>query len=444
MAAVTFGGVGSGIDTESIISGLLSASRGPISRIQTQQTQTNSAVSSVSDVGNLLGKLKDALVALDTSQEVGSFKASSDNKAIAVSANGAARAGTFKVNVTQLASAYKAYSDPLGVTASNQALGKSGTFELKVGNGDGKQILVENTDTLDMVISKINSSGLRVAATSFFDGTEFRMQLRGLDTGQENDVSVSGDDVFNFNGLAPDGKANTKSHGQDALAEIDDFVVKSKTNQIQGAIAGVTLALTAKTTDGPATVTVESDAQGFKDKLNNLVSAYNAVVSKVHTEAGFGSLKASNPVLAGDSALRAVGARLNEVLTKTVGDGKFQTLRSIGIELNNNGTLKLNSARLDAALAEDPDSVSKVLAGDDSSVKGVADMLVSATTDLLSSKGAIQARKDGLAARQKLLNDRVDLEEARLERMESQLRKQFTQMDGTVAANNAQLTFLQR
>ena len=28
--------------------------------------------------------------------------------------------------------------------------------------------------------------------------------------------------------------------------------------------------------------------------------------------------------------------------------------------------------------------------------------------------------------------------------LESQLRRQFTQMDGTVAANNAQLTFLQR
>jgi flagellar capping protein FliD len=77
-------------------------------------------------------------------------------------------------------------------------------------------------------------------------------------------------------------------------------------------------------------------------------------------------------------------------------------------------------------------------------VKGIADILASATTDLLSSKGAIQARKDGLAARQKLLRDRIDLEETRLERMENQLRKQFTQMDGTVAANNAQLTFLQR
>jgi flagellar hook-associated protein 2 len=107
MPSITFGGVGSGIDTESIISGLLSASQGPISRVKSQQTQTQSAVSSLSDVGNLLGKLKDALVALDSTQEVGSFKAASDNKAVAVTASGAARPGSFKVDVTQLASAYK-------------------------------------------------------------------------------------------------------------------------------------------------------------------------------------------------------------------------------------------------------------------------------------------------------------------------------------------------
>jgi flagellar hook-associated protein 2 len=168
------------------------------------------------------------------------------------------------------------------------------------------------------------------------------------------------------------------------------------------------------------------------------------VVNKVHTEAGFGSLKATNPTLSGDSALRTVTNKLNSVLTQQVGTGKFRTLGSIGVELNNNGTLKLNSAKLSAALTEDPDAITKVLAGDDSGVKGIADLMFSTTTDLLADKGAISARQDGLAARQKALDDRVDLEQKRLDRLEEQLRKQFTQMDGTVAANNAQLNFLQR
>jgi len=77
MPAITFGGVGSGIDTEKIISGLISASQGPLQQVTTQQAQTQAAISSMSDIGNLLSKLKDSLTALDTTQEVGSFKASS-------------------------------------------------------------------------------------------------------------------------------------------------------------------------------------------------------------------------------------------------------------------------------------------------------------------------------------------------------------------------------
>ena len=438
MPSITFGGVGSGIDTESIISGLLSASQGPINRVKTQQSQNTSAVSSLSDVGNLLGKLKDALVALDSVQEVGSFKAASDNKAIAVTANGAARPGSFKIDVTQLASAYKAYTNPLGVTQSNQALNQAGTLSLSIGDKTAN-LSIAATDTLDQVISKVNASGLRVSASSFFDGSQFRMQLRGLDTGLENNVTVV--ETGTTLGFA----ANTKSTGKNAELSIDGFAVTSKSNQVQGVIAGVTLALADVTTVGtPAVVSVDSDSKGFNDKLTTLVGAYNAVVNKIHTEAGFGSVKASNPELSGDSALRSVTARLNDVLTRTVGTGKFQTLRSIGIELNNNGTLKLNSAKLDAALAEDPEAVTRVLAGDDNNVKGIADLMSTTTTDMLSAKGTIQARQDGLSARQRFLTDRAEQEQKRLDRMEEQLRKQFTQMDGVVASNRAQLNFLNR
>ena len=120
--------------------------------------------------------------------------------------------------------------------------------------------------------------------------------------------------------------------------------MSSKTNQVQGVVAGVTLALAEKTPDGPVTVTISGDAEGFQAKLKTLVDSYNAVISKVNTEAGFGSIKGSNPQLTGDSTLRSVTAKLSSTLTQTVGTAKFQTLRSIGIELNNNGTLKLNAA----------------------------------------------------------------------------------------------------
>jgi flagellar hook-associated protein 2 len=172
------------------------------------------------------------------------------------------------------------------------------------------------------------------------------------------------------------------------------------------------------------------------------VDSYNGVINKIHTEAGFGSIRASNAELSGDSALRSVTSRLSQALTKTVGTGKFQTLRSIGVELNNNGTLKLNSATLEKALAEDPEAVTKVLAGNDGSVDGVMDNLAKIATDMLASNGTIASRKDGLTSRQKLLTDRTELEQRRLDRMEESLRKQFTEMDSTVASIRAQGNFL--
>jgi flagellar hook-associated protein 2 len=436
MPAITFGGVGSGIDTEKIISGLISASQGPLQQVTTQQAQTQAAISSVSDIGNLLSKLKDSLTALDTTQEVGSFKASSSKTAVAVSATGSAKPGSFQIDVTQLASSYKAYSDSLGVTQSNAALNQSGTLSLAIGDKTA-DIAISAGDSLDTVIGKINASGLRVSASSFFDGKEFRMQLRGLDTGKENDVLVTeSGTTFGF-------ANNVKSSGADAELTIDGFKVTSKSNQVTGAIGGVTLALTAKTSDGAATVTIDNDPDAFAGKLNTLVSAYNAVVNRIHQEAGFGSIKAVNPALAGDSSLRAITGRLNDMLTKQVGSGKFQTLRSIGLQLNNDGTLKLDSAKLSTALQQDPDAVTKIIAGDDSNVKGVADLMLAVTNDLVSEKGALTARKDGLAARAKQLDDRAASEQKRLDQLEEQLRKQFTEMDSTVSANNAVLTSLQ-
>jgi flagellar hook-associated protein 2 len=436
MPTITFGGVGSGIDTESIISGLLGASRGPINRVTQQNTQTQAAVSSLSDIGGLMSKLKESLSALDTIQEVGSFKVASDSKGVVATAGGGAQAGSFKIDVTQLASAYKAYTNPLGATQSSQALNQEGTLALSVA-GKSADIAIEATDSLDTVMAKINSSGLRVSASSFFDGTQFRMQLRGLDTGIENDVTVNEEGTtFGF-------AANTRSTGKNAEFTVDDFAVSSASNQIQGVIGGVTLALTEKTVPGtPATITISSDPEAFSAKLKTLVDSYNAVVNRIHTDAGFGSIKATNPELSGDSALRGITNRLNGALTKAVGTGKFQTLRSIGIELNNNGTIKLNSTALTNALTADPDAVTRVLAGNDGDVKGLADMLGDLTTDMLAANGTLASRKDGLAARQKSLTDRVAIEQKRLDRMEETLRKQFTQMDQVVSANQAQMKFL--
>jgi flagellar hook-associated protein 2 len=263
--------------------------------------------------------------------------------------------------------------------------------------------------------------------------------VRGLDTGAENAVTL-GETGTNLGLSQP---ASLFQAAQDSSVLIDGFTVTRPTNQIVGALSGVTLALTAETTT-PVTVTVASDPQGLQTKLQSVVDSYNAIVSKIHQTAGFGSTKGTDPVLQGDSTLRSITSRLTRVFQSTVaGSGTYETLGSIGLSLNRDGTLGVDATKLTKALQTDASSVTRVLAGAGDGA-GAMDTLSSLVKGMTQSGGVIDARKEALESRAKSLRERADREEDRLNRYADTLRKQFTAMDTTVASNNSQLEYLIR
>lgn len=447
--AITFGGIGSGMDVDSLISGLVGVSRQPISRLQTRAAAARSAVTSMSEVGTLLSSLKSAAADLDTAQKVGSFKASSTNdKAVALSAGGNAQPGTYKVEVVQLAQGGRQYSN--GVSSATSGLGLNGTLTLQIGTGDlqapGGGLLVGAAtaaidvtldDSLDSIIQKINDSDLRLQASAFFDGSQYRIQLRGLDAGSDNGLTIS-QSGFDLGFNEPD---NIKQVAQNAQVKIDDFLVESPTNQVSQAIQGVTLALKEKTTE-PFEISIESDPEALGKKLQGFVDAYNKVIDKLHTTAGFGDKKATNPLLSGDSTLRGVGSRLSQALGTTFGSGLRNSLASIGVQLNTNGTLKLDATKLAKAQTEDPKALESILAGDGSS-SGVMDLVRELANNLTDpTSGSVNIRKDGLDSRARSISDQIAREEERLVTMEARLRKTFSHMDSYVSGQNSQLSFL--
>jgi flagellar hook-associated protein 2 len=429
------GGMGSGMDVEGLIEGLIGVSRQPISKLQSRSASAKAAVTDLSDVGGLLAKLKTAASALDTLEKVGSFKATSANEdALAITANGNAQPGSYSVEVKELASAERRYSNPLA--SATGAFGFGGTLNLAIGT-ESAAVEVLSSDSLNTLITKINDSGLRVRASSFFDGEEYRLQLRGLDAGEDNAITLD-QDGFD---LGLEESDNLISEAKNALILVDGFEVESASNNISQAIPGVSLALKAKTT-GPFNVTIEDDTEALGKKVADFVTAYNDVVNKTHKLAGFGSAKASNPLLAGDSTLRGITSRMNTQLTKTLGTGEFNTFASIGIRLNNDGTIKLDQSKLDNAIAKNSKAVTDIMAGSEAS-SGIMDMMRDMLTDITTpTKGLLDARKDGLDARARRFDDQIAREEKRLESLESRLRKTFSDMDATVAGYHNQLNYL--
>jgi flagellar hook-associated protein 2 len=438
--SVTFAGVGSGMDIEGLISGLTQVEQQPISTEKSKAAGYRAAESSFSDVGGLLSKLKLATGALATAQQVGSYKATSSATGITVTANGSAQPGAYNVQVEQLAKEQRTYSNAF----SANPLGMSGTLDLGVGT-TSTQLQIDSTDTVNTIADKINGSGLRVSASVFFDGSQYRLQVRGLDTGDGNDLTfgAQGGVGDQLGLLVAD---NTKQKAQSAKVKIDGYEVKSATNQIGGAVPGVTMALTDETASG--TITVAQDAQGLGDKITAVVNAYNDVVNKVHALGGYGQTAASNPALQGDSALRSVASRLSSVLTQAVGNGRFQSLGALGVKLANNGTLSLDQGKLSDALQKDPTAVAKVLAGTDAvggapGTDGIMDLLGKAVDALNDPKGGvIQSAHDSWDSRSKTLEDQIAKEQDRVTAYADSLRKTFTAMDTAVAAYKAQLTQL--
>jgi flagellar hook-associated protein 2 len=433
---VSFGGIGSGIDTEAIVKGLSAAAQAGLSPIQSQAAAVKGAVSSISDIASLLGKLKTASEALDTERETGSFKATSSNAAITASANGSALPGRYSIKVNSLAAEQRTYSNEQ--TSDSAALNINFALGIKVGSGTEKTVNIEATDSLTSIAGKINALGSRVSASVIYTGDKYHLQVRGLDTGEANAITFTSGDPL---GLSVTN--NTKQTATDAEIEIDKIKVKRPTNQIQSAIPGVTMALT-NTTSEAVTVAVENDPAGLKTKLNDFISAYNGVVNKIHADAGFGSTKASNPVLRGDSTLRMITGRLSSAITGGVGTDGKDTLAAIGVKLNSDGTLKLDETKLNAALEADPAKVLKTIAGNDTT-SGVMDVMRDLVAGFTATgTGVIGNKSEALNNRAKALDKRVQNEQTRIDRQAELLRKQFTLMDTTVANNNNQMSYLQR
>ncbi len=439
---VSFGGIGSGIDTEAIVKGLISASKSGLSPIKSRAASIKAAVSTISDIGSLLSTLKSSVEALDTANEAGSYKATSSGAEVTSTAGSSASAGQYKLSVTSLAR--EARKNSTGQVSADGALNiNSKTLSITVGSGATETITIESGDSLNDIAGKINGLDGRLSASVIDTGignNPYVLQIRGLDTGADNDLSFSGSAV---NTLGLNQVQTGDQTAANATFTVDDVPMERATNTVSGAIPGVTLALNAPTSSD-LTITVATDAQGLKDKLGEFVDAYNAVVNKIHTEAGYGSLKASNPVLAGDSSLRSISRRLGDTVLKGIGGAFEDSLAAIGVRFNKDGTLQLKQSELTDAVARDPSEVQRILGGS-AGQDGVMDLLRDLVDGFTqSTTGLLATRKEALNDRADALNQRIEKAEERIDLQAELLRKQFSAMDSTVAANNATLDYLIR
>jgi flagellar hook-associated protein 2 len=427
---ITFSGLSSGLDTQAIVSAMVKVEQVPLTRIQARQSDATSAKSGLSSFMSTISSLRTASAALSDPTGFSSLSATSGVAGVSASILGASSPGSFSVQVTQLATEQRTQSD--GQTSSTDALGQNGTLDLTDGTGAAVSVNVTADDSLTSIAAKIATSGARATASVTYDGAQYHLLLRGLDTGAANALTI-GESGTSLGLSTP---ANTYQAAGDAKLTLDGFQVTRPTNVVTGAIPGVTLNLSS-TSSTPGTVTVASDSSALKSKISGFVSAYNTVLSSAHFTAGYGTITAQATLLQGDSAVRETMSRLTSVLTETVPGttGKYTNLGSVGVALAKDGSLTFDATKLDAALLANPDAVAKIFTTNTATgatgVMGTLDTTVDSLT--VGSSAVLQSRVDALGKQATQLGDDATRMQTRIDTFTTAMQAQFTALEVTMS-----------
>jgi len=436
---VTFSGMASGIDSAALIKSLVTSAKAPITRMQAEKTAYSSQSKKVSDIKTKLTALQNAAKALDTKSEtLGNKVSSSDEKVLKVTAQGGTSMGTYKLEVTSTAQAERTYSNTVPARDTSNHFG-SGTLTIQVGSSAGFDVAIDASDTIDSIAEKINASGAEVTAGVFHDGTSYRLQVNGRQTGAANAVSFSETSGLSLGLSDP---ANEKQVASDAIVKIDGLEIKSASNTLTNAVPGVSINVIDK---GTSVIGVDRDADALKTKLDAFVTSYNDVMKTLNAEfASVSGVTKGRDSLVGDSTMQALQSSLRGMVSSSVanGDSKLTTFASIGLSSGRDGTLTLDATKFQKATAADYQGVSSLLAGRTDGT-GLMTKVANGVDLFTRSDGTLKAKIDGLAARNRRIDTQIDSMQKRIDKYEEGLTKQYANLESVVGGMNSQMSSLQ-
>jgi flagellar hook-associated protein 2 len=375
-----------------------------------------------------------------------SLSGSSSTHTIAFGTGGDTSNALAMLGLTGMASTSLSASTPLtgtsslGVVRTTSSLDTAGLSGLTSGAGtltiNGVGIAYDTTtDSLTTLISRINNSTAGVVAS--LDRGNDKLVLTAKTGGSlAIDISDTGTLASALN-LAP-GTTNAQVLGTQAQVTIDGRQYLSDTNKLSGAISGVSLTLLA---EGTSTVSVTPDVTSTTSAVQSLVDAYNALADKIDT------LTANTPGgtlgdLADQLDLRTLPLSLRSLLTGTpTANGSIQSLADIGVTTGTIGSaagttnrLQLDTAKLQAALENDPAGVANLL----NSATGAIKPMVDAVDAWTKPAGRIDTSLQSIASTLRDITQReADLQE-RIDVQQQALQAKFAAMEQTLALLQSQ------
>lgn len=358
-AGFTLSGLVSGLDTASIIDGLMRIERIPLQSMRTRQQDSQERIDAFSRISTKLSGVREAndgLVELSAFKELSS--ATSSSEAVTAEVSGAPNAGTVSFTVDQLAGAHQASSTET-YGSLNSTVG-AGVVSLTIGGETTDITTTEGTSISDLA-SSINNLDLGVGASVLqLSDSSYKLVLTAEETGEDSVFTMSST-ATGLTGL------DTLQAGQDAVLTLGSgasaLTIERSSNDIDDLIDGVDLTLTSTTTD-PVTISTGRDVEKAAETITAYVDAVNAAINTAKTESLAAADEDARGTLAGDATVRRLIGDLQASLSAPVENlnGTYSFASSIGVEINSDGTFDVDADALKDALEEDFDAVANLFA----------------------------------------------------------------------------------
>lgn len=470
--AIRLTGLNSGLDTESIISELVSAKKVSVNKMKKEQIrlswkndawkELNSKIYSLytGTVDKLRWdtayiKKKSTVSDSDLLSVVSGLE--STNGVQTVSVESLAKAGYLTGGKVQTAGGDKVTADTkltdLGIAAGT-------SFSITSG-GNTKEITIDAETTMTSLVNQLRDAGVNAN----FDEEQQRLFVSAKNTGKDNDFSFSGDEAaLKTLGLMEDADnpyGAVRIEGSDAVMYLNGAKFESATNTFK--INGTTYTLSGvseKNADGSlkeSTITTVDDYDGIYNTVKDFIKKYNELINEMSKLYNADSAKDYDPLLAEekdelteteieewekkikdsllhrDSSLSSVMSAMSSVMAGSVTvDGEEMYLSSFGIktlgyfhaEENERYAYHIDGDEDDSSVSGSTDVLKDAIANDPEKIQKFFSGLASKLYDSMTTS---MARVEGFKSIYKVYNDK------QIESELSEYEKKIAEMEEALA-----------
>jgi len=257
--------------------------------------------------------------------------------------------------------------------------GDTQTFKISVNGTDFKMDLDDGATVKDMV-DKINNGDLKdddgnslAGISAKFEDGHIKIHLTDI-----GDISINDDNLTtNMNDETDFTNENRVQTAKNSEFKYNGVDVERDNNKIEDLVVGLTMNLNST---GKSTINIKQDDETINQEINDFVSGYNSLVSKIQELTKFDPDNKSTGVFQNESVIKNITRDMSRMLfnsfatqtvTKTDRNGsEYEQVINLnaadfGFNVNRTGFLDFDSSKFTNMLKNHPDETEKFFSDDE-------------------------------------------------------------------------------